>query len=72
MSSQYKENNFSPENFPSLDAANQKNINITKRPNIDHLIKRIIDERRRQKKNSIVILGTVLLSIILIFYFFQN
>jgi len=72
MTSQYKENKFSLENLPSFDVASQKNINTTKRPNIDHLIKRIIDERRRQKKNSIVILGTVLLSIILIFYFFQN
>ena len=72
MSSQYKENNFSPENSPSLDAASQKNINIIKRPNIDHLIKRIINEKRQQKKINIITLGTALLSFILIIYFFQN
>ena len=72
MSSQYKENNFSPENSPSLDAASQKNINIIKRPNIDHLIKRIINEKRQQKKINIITLGAALLSFILILYFFQN
>jgi len=72
MSSQYKENNFSPENFPSLDAANQKNINITKRPNIDHLIKRIVNEKRQQKKINIITSGAVLFSFLLILYFFQN
>ena len=72
MSSQYKENNFSPENLTSLDAASQKNINATKRPNIDHLIKRIINEKRKQKKINIISLSIVLLSFILILYFFQN
>jgi hypothetical protein len=71
MSTQYKENNFSAENLPSLDATSQKNIN-TKRPNIDHLIKRIINERRQRKKTNIISLGTALLSFTLIFYFFQN
>ena len=42
------------------------------RPNIDHLIKRIINERRQRKKTNIISLGTALLSFTLIFYFFQN
>ena len=72
MSSQYKENNFSAENLPSLDATSQKNINTSKRPNIDHLVKRIINERRQQRKTNIISLGAALLSFTLIFYFFQN
>ncbi len=71
MSSQYKKNNFSTENFSTPHTSSQNNINKTARPNIDHLIKRILVERRRVKRNSMA-LGFVILSIILIFYFFQN
>ena len=70
MSSQYKENKFSTENFLNRHSSSQNNIDDTVRPNIDHLIKRILVERRRGKKNSII-LGTIFLSIILFFYFFQ-
>jgi hypothetical protein len=68
MSSAYKENNFSTENPSTLQNSTKYNTN---RPNIDHLIKRIIVERRREKKN-IITLGTVCFSIILIFYFAQH
>ena len=71
MSSQYKENNFSTEKLLTSRATSQNNIDKTARPNIDHLIKRIIIERKREKRNSKA-LGFVILSIILIFYFFQN
>ena len=70
MSSQYKENKFSTENLSVSYARYQDGIDKPARPNIDHLIKRILVERRRGKKNSII-LGTIFLSIILFFYFFQ-
>ena len=69
MSSQYKENKFSTENLSVSYARYQDGIDKPARPNIDHLIKRILVERRRGKKNSII-LGTIFLSIILIFIFF--
>jgi hypothetical protein len=65
MSSAYKENNFSTENPSTLQNSTKNN---TSRPNIDHLIKRIIVERRREKKN-IITFGAVCFSVILIFYF---
>ena len=71
MSSQYKENNFSTENFSTSHATTQNNLDKTKRPNIDHLIKKILVERRREKKNVISLI-VFSLSLILIFYFFQN
>jgi maltodextrin utilization protein YvdJ len=71
MSQQYKENNFSTENLSTSYAASQNKIDKTARPNIDHLIKRILIERRREKRKSMV-LGFLVLSIISIFYFFQN
>tara|TARA_B110000285_G_scaffold191998_1_gene220122 strand:+ start:143 stop:358 length:216 start_codon:yes stop_codon:yes gene_type:complete len=71
MSSQYKENNFSTEKLLTSRATSQNNIDKTARPNIDHLIKRILIERKREKRNSKV-LGFVILSIVLIFNFFQN
>ena len=71
MSSQYKENNFSTEKLLTSRATSQNNIDKTARPNIDHLIKRILIERRREKRKSMV-LGFLVLSIISIFYFFQN
>ena len=71
MSSQYKKNNFSTESLSTSHATSQNNIDKTARPNIDHLIKRILIERRREKRNSNALVF-VILSIILIFYFFQN
>ena len=71
MSSQYKENNFSTEKLLTSRATSQNNIDKKARPNIDHLIKRILIERKREKRNSKV-LGFVILSIVLIFNFFQN
>ena len=50
MSSQYKENNFSTGNLSISHATSQNNIDKTARPNIDHLIKRILIERRRKKE----------------------
>tara|TARA_B110000027_G_C16002191_1_gene248022 strand:- start:327 stop:542 length:216 start_codon:yes stop_codon:yes gene_type:complete len=71
VSLQYKENNFSTENFSTSHSITQNNKDKTARPNIDRLIKRILDERRRKKRNSKV-LGFSFLSIILAFYLFQN
>jgi|TARA_B110000971_G_C19765501_1_gene388430 hypothetical protein len=69
MSIQYKENNFSTENISTSNNISKNNKTVTARPNIDHLIKRIMDERRQQKKTNAITLGIVLLSIISIFYF---
>ena len=71
MSSQYKENKFSTEKLSTSHTSSQNNIDDTVRPNIDHLIKRILVERRRGKKN-IIILGTVFLTIILMLYIFNT
>lgn len=71
MSVQYKENNFSTENRSASHTITQNNKDKITKPNIDHLIKRILDERRRKKRNSKV-LGFSFLSIILAFYLFQN
>ena len=68
MSTQYKENNFSTENLSTLRDKSQNNIDKTARPNIDHLIKRILVERRREKIKSMA-LGFLVLSIILMFIF---
>ena len=70
MNQQYKKNNFSTENFSTPLTTSQNNIDKKARPNIDHLIKRILVERRREKRNFIA-LGFVILSIIVFFIFFK-
>ena len=70
MNQQYKKNNFSTEKFSTPDTTSQNNIDKKARPNIDHLIKRILIERRREKRNSMA-LGFVILSIIVFFIFFK-
>jgi len=69
MSSQYKENNFSPESSPASRTFTSNKIS---KPNIDHLKKRIVNENKRQNKINIITIGIILLSASLIFYFFQN
>ena len=71
MSSQYKENKFSTENLSVSYARYQDGIDKPARPNIDHLIKRILVERRRGKRNN-RILVTVFFTIILILYIFNT
>tara|TARA_B110000285_G_C14864369_1_gene486100 strand:- start:252 stop:467 length:216 start_codon:yes stop_codon:yes gene_type:complete len=71
MSSQYKDNIFSTENFSTSGTTTKNNINKKTRANIDHLIKRIHVERRRERKNTLA-LGFIFLLIIFVFYFFQN
>jgi hypothetical protein len=69
MTTQLKENNFSIEgNKDPVKTPKPK----PERPNIDHLIKRILDERKRERKNTIFTLIAVFSSIILIVYFFSN
>jgi|TARA_B100000795_G_C22432819_1_gene298842 hypothetical protein len=71
MSSQYKDNIFSTEKFSISNTRTQNKINKTTKPNIDHLIKRILDEKKREKKN-IMTLGFISLSVVLLFFVFQN
>ena len=69
MSLQYKKNNFSTEQLSASHNTLRDNTNKTSRPNIDHLIKRILVERRRERRTTLA-LGFTILSIILIFIFF--
>ena len=71
MSTQYKENKFSIESLSASHARSRDNTNKTARPNIDHLIKKILIKRRRENRKSKALV-LIVLSIILIFYFFQN
>jgi len=71
MSAQYKINKFSIESLSDEYARSQNNKDKTARPNIDHLIKKIIVERRRERKKSIT-LGAISLSIILFFIYIAN
>jgi len=71
MSTQYKINKFSIESLSDEYARSQNNKDKTARPNIDHLIKKIIVERRRERKKSIT-LGAISLSIILFFIYIAN
>ena len=66
MSSQYKENNFSTENYKVLETTAQ---NEKVRPNIDHLMKRMLIQRRIERRN-VFILGFAAVSIILILSLF--
>jgi|TARA_B100000780_G_scaffold271958_1_gene233467 hypothetical protein len=70
MSSQYKENNFSTENFSLPPARLQKSLDKLARPNIDDLIKKIHLERRKERRITITI-GFVITSVVLIFVFFN-
>jgi|TARA_B110000967_G_C18786997_1_gene511313 hypothetical protein len=60
MTTQSKENNMSV-------AAKKTSPNIvkpqTERPNIDHLIKRILVERRKENKKNFLVFAIVLLTI---------
>jgi len=70
VSSKYKVNNFSTETLYNPNTTAQHDRYKTTRPKIDHLMKRIIDDRKKEKKNFVVF-GTFFLLIFLIFYFFQ-
>ena len=70
MSKQYKENNFSTESSPILLSKDFNNINRTPKPNIDHLIKRILTERRKNNNKNIAIFGGIILSSILTYIYF--
>ena len=67
MSSQYKENNFSIEKSKVLETTAQ---NKKIRPNIDHLIKRILTKRRQEKRNVLVLGFAISIILILIFFIF--
>ena len=50
MTTQHKENNLSKE---AVDVSPHVKISIKNRPNIDHLIKRILTERRKANKKNL-------------------
>jgi hypothetical protein len=66
MIDQLKKNNLTENAIGDLQ---KKNIYKAKRPNIDHLIKKILTERREaNKKNSISIIVVVIAICIITFY----
>jgi len=65
VSSQYKNNNFSTEKLSTSQVKSQKNIGETARPNIDHLIKKLLVERRRVRNSRTL----VFLVFVIIFIF---
>tara|TARA_B100000780_G_C21057969_1_gene425141 strand:+ start:271 stop:483 length:213 start_codon:yes stop_codon:yes gene_type:complete len=58
MTTQIKENNFSEKTIKSPSTTSKSKL---QRPNIDHLIKRILTERRKEQKKNILIFVFVLL-----------
>ena len=59
MNLKYKENNFSIDSVSTPHTSAQYNTYKTAKPNIDRLIKRLIDEKKRGKKRSFIILGII-------------
>jgi Holliday junction resolvase RusA-like endonuclease len=70
VSLKYKVNNFSSETVYNPNTTAHHNTYKTTKPRIDHLMKRIIDDRKKEKKITVAF-GSVFFSIILIFHFFQ-
>jgi len=60
MKIQLKENNFSIK--IKKDVSNTEEPNFV-RPNIDHLIKRILIERRKEQRKNFIIFATIILVI---------
>ena len=61
MKIQLKENNFSIK--IKKDVSNTEEPNFV-RPNIDHLIKRILIERRKEQRKNFTIFATIILVIV--------
>ena len=64
-----KENMISPkaiQNFPELKVSQKT------RPNIDHLIKRILVERRSQERKNLIVFLAVFLVAVIIALFLYN
>jgi hypothetical protein len=57
------------ENFKKVDL--EVNEELTHRPNIDHLIKRIESQRKRERRNSIII-GIAFFGLAIVVYFFTK
>jgi hypothetical protein len=66
MSAQLKKINLEKENVVS------KSVKETQRPNIDHLVRRIMTERRREKIKSVTMLGATLLTFVIAAFFFTK
>ena len=67
MNDQLKKNNLTENAIGDLQ---KKNIYKAKRPNIDHLIKKILIEKRKEKKKSAVTFLVCLLTITIATVFF--
>ena len=66
MSAQLKKINLEKENVVS------KSVKETQRPNIDHLVRKIMIERRREKIKSVTMLGATLLTFAIAAFFFTK
>ena len=58
MIDQLKKNNLTENAIGDLQ---KKNIYKAKRPNIDHLIKKILNERRKQHRKNFLIFSVIVL-----------
>tara|TARA_B100000780_G_C20890451_1_gene354326 strand:+ start:412 stop:621 length:210 start_codon:yes stop_codon:yes gene_type:complete len=61
MTTQLKKNNLPLNN---LDGLSTRKKNIKERPNIDHLVKRILSERRQENKKQFLIFAAATLVIV--------
>ena len=69
MSTQFKLDQTS--NFDNTrKKSSDKKANV--RPNIDNLLKRIIEERRQEKKNSLIMLSIAILGICVASFLFTQ
>jgi hypothetical protein len=66
MGTQLKKNSLNTQN---LTLEHEKNF---KRPNIDHLIKRIRAERRKERNTSILSMVSIIFGITIISFFFSK
>jgi|TARA_B110000881_G_C18127047_1_gene294963 hypothetical protein len=67
MSAQFKlDQNSSPDQAKEKSEENK----ISKRPNIDHLLKKISEERKLEKRNNFIILVFVMITIGLVSIYF--
>jgi len=63
MKIQLKENNFSIKIKKDVSNTEEPNFVRPNRPNIDHLIKRILIERRKEQRKNFTIFATIILVI---------
>ena len=67
MSAQFK---LDQNSSPDLAKKKSEDNKISKRPNIDHLLKKISEERRSEKRNNSIVLVFVMITVGLVSIYF--